>query len=109
MLQRGDSVPHFEVTSAGGTAIRYSTFWQDKNLVLVALPTDDRERFRGYVDDLAAQAGELDGLNTALVITSDAVAGLDAPAALVADRWGEILALCYASRAETRGLPRSTL
>ena len=93
MLTRGENVPHFEVTSSDGTAIRYSTYWQQKNLVLVALPAADRERFRRYVDGLAAQAGELAGLNTALVITHQAVTGLEAPAVLVADRWGEI---CFA-------------
>jgi peroxiredoxin len=93
MLQRGDSVPHFEVTATDGTALRYSTYWQHKNLVLVALPAADRERFRSYVDSVAVQAEELAGLSTALVITHDAVTGLDAPAVLVADRWGEI---CFA-------------
>jgi hypothetical protein len=96
MLGRGDSVPHFEVTSTDGTPIRYSMYWQQKNLVLVALPAADREQFRGYLDGLAAQAGDLAGLNTALVITHDAVTGVDAPGVLVADRWGEI---CFARTA----------
>ena len=43
MLQRGDSIPHFEVRGLEGGPFKYSTIWQHKNLLLVVLPTLDSE------------------------------------------------------------------
>jgi hypothetical protein len=38
MLHRGGSVPHFEVKTIGGELFSYSSIWQRKNLVLLAIP-----------------------------------------------------------------------
>ena len=91
MLQRGDSVPHFEVTNLEGQRIRYSTIWQQKNLLLVTVPTLDSESCSAYAADVTARVRELGDQDLECVITRDDVAGVVAPAVVVADRWGEII------------------
>lgn len=44
MLQRGDLVPHFDVTDVHGKAVAYSRLWQRQNLVLVLLPASDPDQ-----------------------------------------------------------------
>ncbi len=90
MLQRGDQVPHFEVRDVDGHSIRYSTIWQRRNLVLLVVSAAYADSAVRHIADLAATAPAF-GANTTVVITSDAVPGLDAPAVVVADRWGEIV------------------
>ncbi len=41
VLQRGDPVPHFRVTTIEGLGVAYSTVWQHRILVLVTLPVSD--------------------------------------------------------------------
>jgi hypothetical protein len=41
MLQTGDLIPHFTVTTFSGESFDYSDIWQRKNLVLVLLPHAD--------------------------------------------------------------------
>lgn len=91
MLQRGDLVPHFSVTTVDGRRFDYSTVWQRKNLVLVTLPASDSDASASYVSTLATRRSEFAGRDTECVVTRDAVAGARAPSALVADRWGEIV------------------
>jgi len=90
VLERGDQVPHFEVTDTAGTTARYAALWQQRNLLLVVLPPDGSETARRYDSGVRERAPELRGLNAAFVITRDPVEGLPAPGALVADQWGEI-------------------
>lgn len=90
MLQKGDLVPHFEVTTVQGDAVSYATVWQRRNLVLIALPHTESEPDRSYVSRLLARLPDLGQEQADCIITRDTVAGLPAPAALVADRWGEI-------------------
>jgi hypothetical protein len=53
MLQRGDLLPHFAVTTLDGGVMTYSTIWQRKNLVLVILPGAALDlRSRAYVSQL---------------------------------------------------------
>ena len=88
MLQRGDTVRHFEVRSISGV-FRYATVWQRKNLVLVCLPgagTDD-----AYISELTARLPDFRERDTECVITQDGVAGVAAPGVLIADKWGEIV------------------
>jgi hypothetical protein len=101
MLQRGDDVPHFDVRTVGGDVFGYGTIWQRRNLVLIVLPGSDADD--GYIAALAARAAEFRDRETACVITLDAVAGLPAPAILVADRWGEVVHVATAS--DVSGLP----
>lgn len=93
-LKPGDQLPHFEVRSLDDEVFVYRTIWQRKNLLLILLPdsrVDDR-----YVSNLRARGSEWQRLETECVITRQPVAGLRAPAALIADRWGEIIYLASA-------------
>jgi peroxiredoxin len=100
MLQPGDLVPHFEVTNLKGETVSYSTIWQRRNLVLIALPASDSGgTFGNYVSQVTAQGPSLTGDDTAWVITGDAVAGIPSPAVVVADRWGEIVHIARGSEA----------
>ena len=96
-LQRGDQVPHFEVTTLAGDVFSYSTIWQRKNLVLVTLPDADHEG--DYPSTLAARAREFEERHAACVMTRDRVPGVPTPGAVVADRWGEIVYVMAATHA----------
>ena len=91
MLQRGDSVPHFEVRNLEGDPFRYSTIWQHKNLLLVTIPTLDSEPASAYAADVTAQIREFADEDFECVITRDRVPGISALSVVVADRWGEIV------------------
>lgn len=92
MVERGDVLADFEVTTLDGQGFGYSTIWQRKNLVLVALPAEmSGPSVEDYVAQLRARSPELTGEDTACVITRDSVPGLASPAVVVADRWGEIV------------------
>jgi peroxiredoxin len=104
VLQRGDVLADFEVTTLDGQVFGYSTIWQRKNLVLVTLPAGMSGRpGEAYVAQLRARSSELTGEDAACVITRDSIPGLASPAVLVADRWGEIMYCAAAS--EISGLP----
>ena len=105
MLRRGDQVPHFEVTTVGGELFRYASIWQHQNLVLVALPGDAPAGGSDALEQ-AARGDVFQQRESVCVITRDRVPGLQAPAALVADRWGEIVSVMETSRADE--LPSSS-
>ena len=88
MLQRGDTVPHVQVRTVAGDTFSYSTIWQQRQLLLVALPDGD---FDTYVRELTSRHADFDSLESTCVITRDPVPGLPAPGVLIADRWGEIV------------------
>jgi hypothetical protein len=97
-LERGDLVPQFVVDAIDGTRVDYSAIWQRRNLLLIVWPgsasPDDAARYVATVaapDDLAA-------FDAAIVMTSEPIAGVAAPAVIVADRWGEVYLI---ARAET--------
>ena len=89
MAGAGDSVPFFEITDTRGEHVRYRDLWQRKNLLLVMVP-HQRPLFATVLARLQARMPELTSHDTAVVFTSDAVAGLPRPGVLVADQWGEI-------------------
>jgi hypothetical protein len=91
MLQRGDSVPHFEVRRLEGEPFSYSTIWQHKNLLLVTIPTLDSESTDAYAADVTARVRGFGDQDLESVLTQDRVPGVSAPAVVVADRWGEIV------------------
>src|SRR5262245_40744951 len=96
-LQRGDAVPHIRVATVSGEMFSYATIWQRRNVLLAVLgvsPADDK-----YATALSARASEFGNLDTVCVVTRDAVPGLAAPAALIADKWGEIVHVVEASDA----------
>jgi hypothetical protein len=91
ILTRGDQVPHFEVRSVDDSVFVYRTIWQHKNLLLILLPDSCSDEV--YASELRAHESEWQRLATQCVITREPVAGLRAPAVLIADRWGEIVCL----------------
>lgn len=98
MLERGDPVPHFHVTTVSGSAFGYAQIWQRRNLLLVLLSSSDPDR--GYVSDLNALDAEFQRLETACVIARASLPDLRAPAVLVADRWGEVVHVAAVSDPE---------
>ena len=102
-LQRGGQMPHVAVRGIDGTTFSYRDIWQRRNLLLVSLPAetkdgDEREE-AAYLDAIQARGEAIREYETDVVITRDAVPGLTAPAVLIADRWGEIIAVDCANRA----------
>ena len=90
MLERGDSVPHFEVTTVDGRLVRYSTIWQRRNLVVIALPEADTLAAERYLSSLTELRSGAITQHTECIVTRDSVQGLPAPGVVVADQWGEI-------------------
>jgi hypothetical protein len=89
-MERGDAVPHVTVTALDGRRISYaSSVWQQKQLVLVALGerSAETDAYAARVSKALADSTE----DTAVILTHDAVPGLEPRGALVADRWGEIV------------------
>jgi hypothetical protein len=91
MRQRGDLVPHFQVTTLDGRRFSYSTIWQRTNLVLVAFPESDSAASRAYAAELALRIPEFRLQNTVCVMTGEQVPGLLQAGTVVADQWGEIV------------------
>jgi hypothetical protein len=89
VLQRGDQVPHFEVTAVDGQPFKYSTIWQHQNLVLVIMP--DTPAAAAYAAGLVAWSGAFRERSSVCVVTRDAVPGVASPGVVIADRWGEIV------------------
>lgn len=105
-MQPGDRVPHFEVTDVGGHPVRYATIWQAQPLVLLCLPPGISAAADDYVARLTALLADLDDA-VACVITRDSIAGIGAPAVVIADQWGEVVHTATATRPE--GLPDATV
>jgi hypothetical protein len=100
MLQKGELLPHFSVTSIAGERFAYSDIWQRKNLVLVSLSHEESKGSTTYLAQLAIGMSELTGDDTACLITKDSIPGVPAPGAVVADRWGEIHQVTHAALVE---------
>lgn len=84
-LAVGDQVPHFTIHTSDGRAVDYSTIWQSRNFLLVALP--EATNAHAVADALR----ELDSGDTRCLVTQQPVPGLPAPGVLIADQWGEIV------------------
>jgi peroxiredoxin len=97
MLQRGDSVPHFDVRTIDGRPISYATIWQRRNLVLIALPDMECAACAIYIAQVTILIAAFAGQNSECVITRDRVPGIPRPSVVVADRWGEIVYIATAS------------
>lgn len=87
MLNRGDQLPHFEVTAADGSRFRYETVWQRKHLILVSLPA---ETDPGVAATLSESTAEFATYDAVCVVTDEPLPGIGAHGVLIADRWGEI-------------------
>ena len=90
LLQRGDLIPHFEVRTVGGELFSYSTIWQRRNLLLLVMSVEVPDPPETYVSQLVARRPEFTAKNTECVVTADDVSGIQSPAVVVADKWGEI-------------------
>ena len=91
-------MPHFEVRTLSGDVLDYSTIWQRTNLVLVALPQAGSGA--GFLRALTALDLVFQEHDAVCVVTRDCIPGLPAPAALVADRWGEVVHIATPSQVE---------
>jgi hypothetical protein len=100
MLQKGELLAHFCVSTIAGERFAYSDIWQRKNLVLVSLPHEESKGSTKYLARLAIGTSELTGDDTACLITRDSIPGVPAPGVVVADRWGEIHHVTHAARVE---------
>jgi hypothetical protein len=90
-LERGDLVPHFAVTTIEGAPVSYGTIWQLRNLVLIALPPGGIEASACYLAQFTAHGAAFAGHQAQCVATRDPIAGINPPAVIVADRWGEVM------------------
>jgi peroxiredoxin len=109
MLQPGDSIPHFEVKTLGGELFSYSTVWQRRNLVLLAIPAAESEAPGAYLSRLVALRPELTAKDAECVVTRDRVPGIQSPAVVVADKWGEIVHVATASQVDHLTSPQELL
>src|SRR3712207_4999959 len=109
MLQRGDSIPHFEARTVRGELFSYSTIWQRRNVVLVTLPAEESEALRSYVSRVMARQPEFSAIDSECVVTRDRVSGVPSPGVVVADRWGEVVHLASASQVEELTSPEELL
>jgi hypothetical protein len=109
MLQRGDSIPHFEVKRFGGERFGYSTIWQRRNLVLLAIPAAESEAPGAYISLLMALRSEFSAKEAECVVTGDRVPGIQSPAVVVADRWGEIVHVATAAQVDDLTSPEELL
>ena len=100
-LQRGDTLPHIQVTTLDGETFSYTTVWQRKPLVLIVVGHSDADdRYARAVNALSA---EFNNHDATCVMTRNAIVGLRTPSVLIADRWGEIVHLVES--ATSAGLP----
>ena len=109
MLQRGDSVPHFDVKTIGGELSSYSTIWQRRHLVLVAIPATESEALGTYISELVARRSEFTAKDAECVVTADRVPGIQSPAVVIADRWGEIVHVATTSQVDDLTSPEELL
>ena len=104
MLQRGDQVPHFTLSTLAGQRVHYSEIWQRRTLLLICLPAESTASPSGrYVSELAARAAEIAEQDAESVVTCETVTGAPCPGVVIADRWGEIYFVAGSSHVE--GLP----
>jgi peroxiredoxin len=109
MLQRGDLVPHFEVKTVEGELFSYSTIWQRRHLVLIAIRAAESEVPETNVSELMARKSEFTAKDAECVVTADRVPGIRSPAVVVADRWGEIVHVATTSQVEDLTSPEELL
>ncbi len=110
MLQRRDAMPHFDLMTLGGERFRYASIWQRRNLVLVVVPAGESAAApRPYVAALLARTSEFTSRDAECVVTADAVPGVQSPAVVIADKWGEIDHVATAAQVEDLPSPDELL
>jgi hypothetical protein len=91
VLQVGDSLPHFEVTTVTGDRFAYRAIWQRKNCVLVLVCQRDEAVSERWSAQLRSHLAAFAAVDTVCVVTADTVEALPECGVVVADRWGEIV------------------
>ena len=86
---RGDLIAPFEVQTIEGHTFAYRTIWQRRNRLLVILTPSRGDSERAAA--LRSRVADFQRLGTECVITYERIGGLEAPAVVLADRWGEIV------------------
>jgi hypothetical protein len=90
VLQKGDLLPFFEVTTVDDGRVRYADLWQRKNVVVVSLPRSATAHGSEYANEIARRSAEFDSFCAVCIVTRDAIRGVPLPGVVIADRWGEI-------------------
>ncbi len=85
----GSRVPHVALITRGGV-FTYADIWQRRQLLLVLVPPEASTSWADFEVRLEDARQACCDMDTELVVSTGAVAGLEPPLALVADRWGEI-------------------
>ena len=88
-MEQGGQVPHFDVVDITGRRVAYADIWQRQHLVLVTLD-DAGGVARPDVAAVVARAPDIRRHDAVLVVTTEPIADLPRPGAIVADRWGEV-------------------
>jgi hypothetical protein len=98
-------MPHVSLRGIDGTTFSYKDVWQRRNLLLVSLPAkakeDEQREEAAYLDAIRAHEEAIREYETDIVITRGVLPGLPAPAVIIADRWGEIIAVSCSDRMAT--------
>jgi hypothetical protein len=84
-LQRGDAIPHVTVTTLNGDTFSYASVWQQHALVLVLADSAQDAA------ELIRRTAEFPARGAVCVVMRGPFGGLTAPAAIVADKWGECI------------------
>jgi hypothetical protein len=90
MLNKGDHVPRFEITTIDDVRVNYADLWQKKNLALVCLSEDRSDDARSYIQELRDALKALASHDAVVVVTTTPIEGMPLPGCAVADRWGEM-------------------
>jgi hypothetical protein len=97
------------VKTVGGELFSYSSIWQRRNLVLLAVPSAQSPASGAYISDLVARRTEFTAKDAECVVTADHVPGIQSPAVVVADRWGEIVHVAATSQVDDLTSPEELL
>ena len=98
MLNKGDHVPRFEITTIDDIRVNYADLWQKKNLALVCLSDDDSPAAQSYIQQLRDALKALAAHDAVVVVTTTRIEGMPLPGCAVADRWGEMQWIASADR-----------
>jgi hypothetical protein len=101
MPSPGERFPHVSLQRTDSTPFTYADIWQRRHLLLVTLAPEGRdvpEDEARFMKRLETYDEELRRYEVTTVVTRDTVAGLSAPSILIADRWGEVVAVESAER-----------
>ena len=94
MLSAGDLMPHFSIVDVDGRRVDYARLWQLVMIVLVSAGTIHATG-DALLSAVHGRLPEFASDDLAVILTRDAIDGLEQPGVVVADRWGEIY---YVSR-----------